>query len=1178
MSEPEEDRVQELFNQAVALPVEQRNVFLEAACAGEPALRAEVKSLLAADANFTEGIEEGLLKSPLVRALELPASGAGEALPGSRPPDRPVWIGRYRILRRIAEGGMGAVYEAEQDSPRRLIALKVLRPGLASPTLLRRFRHEAQILGRLHHPGIAQVHEAGLAEDGQPFFAMELIRGLPLDEYARRQSLTVPARLELLARVCDGVQHAHEQGVIHRDLKPANILVDESGQPKVLDFGVARATAADLLTGADLTQTGQLLGTPSYMSPEQMTANPAAIDPRADVYALGVVLFELLARRLPYRLENRPLAEAARVILEEEPPRLGSLDPELRGDVETIVARALEKEPARRYPSAGNLAADLRRFLSHEPILARPPSALYQLRKFARRHKALVGGVAATGAALVLGLIGTILFAVSEARQRDLAEQNARAAVAEKRKAEFQASRASKAAAGEARQREQAEQHARAAVAEKREAEFHAYRARMAAAVLALSAHDVADARRHLDGVPKELRAWEWRHLHSRLDDSALVRRLPSGHPLFLLGAPDQLRFATFPKAGVAVIDLESGKRKTLPIRAKRGYRITAAQTRLGLRVAVWVNSKTFELLDESGKVLCRANMSKAREPASVVVVSQDGMRLASHWREGEWRRLAVFDANSSKQTAVCEGHCGRVLSYVFSPDGTRLASVGDDQTARLWDAATGTLLATCKGHTATVYGVAFRPDGKRLVTTSSDGTVRQWDAAMGQEVEPPYTRHSSEVAAATYSPCGQWVVSGGSDRTVRVWRATGRQDVAVLHGHTGPVIQVAFAPGGRQVASLSGSWIFSPGQRTAAVWDVDPESPLPVLGGHTGAVRTAAYSQDGRWIASGSLDRTVRLWDAVTGEWCATLPHPGGVPGLAFGPDGKWLVTVNHGDNRLRIWDVATARVRKEIQGSFPSYRFVTVSPDGKRLAATVFDGQKYHFQVCEVATGKQLFSAEGMILAYSPDGRWLAAQSVADKTVLLLDARSHKTVARFQGHRGIVWGAAFSPDSRHLATGSRDHTIRLWQIDNGKCRVLRGHTDDVSAVAFHPDGKRLATAGRDRGVWLWDLARGQEVARLQGHTSVVRALAFSPDGATLASGSGDTTVRLWDTAPLKVRYQARREVEAARPEAARLVTRLFAELTEPARVVSRLQADSSLSAALRRAALQEVMRQGSK
>src|SRR6516225_579458 len=328
MGEQPGDRVQSLFDQAVALPPERRAAFLHAACAGDAALRAEVENLLACDGGFTEGGDgDGLLKSPLVRALD-PTLTLSDGHPVT--PSQPR-VGRYRILRRIAEGGMGTVYEAEQDSPRRPVALKVVRPGLASPALLKRFAHEAQILGRLHHPGIAQVYEAGLADDGQPFFAMEFIRGLPLDAYADRHGLDLAARVGLVARVCDAVQHAHDRGVIHRDLKPANILVEESGQPKILDFGVARATGADLVTGAGLTQTGQLLGTPNYMSPEQLTGNPATIDRRADVYALGVILYELAAHRLPHRLEDRPLAEAARLILEQDPPRLGSVDPDLRG-------------------------------------------------------------------------------------------------------------------------------------------------------------------------------------------------------------------------------------------------------------------------------------------------------------------------------------------------------------------------------------------------------------------------------------------------------------------------------------------------------------------------------------------------------------------------------------------------------------------------------------------------------------------------------------------------------------------------------------------------------------------------------------------------------------------------------------------------------------------------------
>jgi tetratricopeptide (TPR) repeat protein len=440
VSEPERDRLWALFDQAADLPPAQQRALLDAACADDPGLRAAVERMLANDARLGAAEAAAFLKSPLIRSTAERPSGATPSPPVGAPP-LPSQLGRYRLIRLLGAGGMGAVYEAEQDSPRRTVAVKVVRPGLASPWLLKRFHHESQILGRLHHPGIAQVYEAGLA-DGQPFFAMEFVRGLPLDEYARLRAPALPARLELLARVCDAVQHAHDRGVIHRDLKPANILVEEAGQPKVLDFGVARATDADLLTAAGLTQTGQLLGTPNYMSPEQVTGDPAAIDHRADVYALGVILFELAAHRLPYRLESRPLAEAARLIVEEDPPRLGSINPELRGDVETIAAKALDKDRARRYLSAAELGADLRHWLAHEPIRARPTSALYHLRKFARRHRALVGGVVATGLALVVGTVFSLLFAIGEARQRHAADRERSAAQANEEKAHAEAERA----------------------------------------------------------------------------------------------------------------------------------------------------------------------------------------------------------------------------------------------------------------------------------------------------------------------------------------------------------------------------------------------------------------------------------------------------------------------------------------------------------------------------------------------------------------------------------------------------------------------------------------------------------------------------------------------------------------------------------------------------------------
>jgi tricorn protease-like protein len=297
------------------------------------------------------------------------------------------------------------------------------------------------------------------------------------------------------------------------------------------------------------------------------------------------------------------------------------------------------------------------------------------------------------------------------------------------------------------------------------------------------------------------------------------------------------------------------------------------------------------------------------------------------------------------------------------------------------------------------------------------------------------------------------------------------------------------------------------------------------------------AFSPDGRWLASGSWDKTARLWDAATGAPCAVLTHHSDVEGLAFGPDGTWLMTVCNNDDRLRVWDVATAHVLREIRCDIRHNPSMTVSPDGARVAVGdyAYGPNTWRMRVFDMASDKTLFTSEAQALAYSPDGRWLAAAAADAKAVLLLDARTHETVAQFSGHESRVFKAAFSPDSRCLATCSQDRTVRLWQIGTGECRVLRGHTDVVYAVAFHPDGTRLATAARDGAVWLWDVARGEELVRLRGHTGYVWSLAFSPNGATLASGSEDKTVRLWDTSPLKTRYPPRRAPAALRPETKR-------------------------------------------
>jgi eukaryotic-like serine/threonine-protein kinase len=1075
----------------------------------------------------------------------------------------PRQVGEYDILSEVGRGGMGVVYKAQHRTLHRPAALKMILAGeFASPTQELRFRLEAELAARVQHPNIVQVYEIG-SYDGRPFLALEWIEGGSLANRLDGKPwppVEAAAFIETLARAIDV---AHHEGVVHRDLKPANILLqedegegrkDESRQvassdssfilplssfvPKITDFGLAQTIEG----GQTMTQTGFLVGTPGYMAPEQASGKRALVGPGTDVYALGVVLYQLLTGHMPF--ERDSTLELLRAVTSDEPRRPRRLQPRVPRDLEAITLHCLEKEPGRRYPSALALAEDLERFREGKQVLARPVGAVARLARACLRRPLVAALLALLMVSLIGGLAGVTWKWRDANEQRDLADARARQADDEKHAAQYQA-----------------------------------YRASVAAASAALESHDVAEAARHLESAPENLRGWEWRHLRSRLDDSSSVVPLPIQDGGFLIAAPDRLRVGVMTSAGLRILDLNGREQGTVPIAPERRRHVNVAHTSRGLRIVVWVDNTAFELLDQTGKVLCRVATPQTEEhEPSNVVVSPDGTRVACAFGDDDWKRIAVLDAISGKQTAICNGHTKSIRALTFSPDGTRLASGSVDRTARVWDAASGRLLATCEGHKSSVHSAKFSPDGARLVTASPDVTVRQWDAATGQVVEPPYDRHSAQLQSAVYSPDGQWVASAGDDRTIRVWEARGRKDVAVLHGHMGGVIEVAFAPDGRRVASLSTSrWrVVTAWDDTVRVWDVDPKSSLPVLADHTRTVLSVAFSPDGRWLASGSYDTTVRLWDAATGEFCATLPHdPGLVVCLGFAPDGAWLVTGCSDDGRLRVWDVATARVRKEVPYPGANLYALTVSPDGTRVATTsLVRPRNKELCVFDVASATPLFSTDGASLSYSPDGRWLAALAADDRTVLLLDARTHETVARFVGHEKSVFKAAFSPDSRLLATCCQDRTVRLWKIGSGECQVLHGHTDEVYAVAFHPDGTRLATAARDGAVWLWDVTRGEAVGRLPRHKSFVWSLAFSKDGATLVSSSGDATVRLWDTAPLKARYQARRDAAALRPEAERLVEQLWHEKNDPSDVVNALRADRMLGDELRHATLRAVLR----
>ncbi len=1041
-------RAREIFQQAVELPRERRGAFLEERCAGDAGLRAEVESLL----EFDEGGDGFLEGTPFT------ASPSLAARMGLRVPER---FGRYRVIRLVGEGGMGAVYEAEQENPRRKVALKVVYPAFASGQLLRRFEHEAHVLGQLKHPGIGQIFEAGWEDTPygrQPYFAMEFVSGPTLTEYAERAGLGVRERLELMARVCEAIQHAHMKGVIHRDLKPANILVEEAterrsdgatkggaraevGQPKILDFGIARMTDSDIRYATVQTNVGQLLGTVPYMSPEQVSGDPSKLDARSDVYALGVLMYELLAGRLPYDVHDRPLPEVARVIREQEPRTLAGIDPALAGDVSTIVGKALAKEPERRYQSAADLAADIRRHLHDEPISARPPTTFYQLQKFARRNKALVGGVAAAFVTLVVAVVVVASLAVREANLRRVADESAAAA------------------------------------------RRLAYRTSIAAAAAALDKHQRSVLRERLDEAPEELRGWEWAYLDRLYDRSVATARLDPGERLLGFDGDGEHVLTLSRDGRVRKLDAAGGREVA---RAGTGARGVAAQ-------ALSPDGSLLLIVDASGRAAAvEAEGWRERWAVEGIAASHGPVFSA----DGALVALALA---GSPSVIVVETSTGRVRDTIrvgpgqpsplaFRPDGSGLLVLDEPRVVEV-DFVTGERRTAPRADR-----LALSPDGREAYTT--------WAAYI--TVYDTRTWSEMRVLEGVTGPVIGWDIAHGrgiaalgeTSGWISFRDAASGELLNVVCAHGSRAEAVAFSPDGSRLASLTR-------EGELKVWDT-PEEPIPVvIPPSNDNINAAAFGAGGSLLATTGWG-SVKVWDTRTGaeRWLRVVSHPreqGGA--VAFDREGETIAAALRSPG---VWvfgvDVGAARVLQEDREELVDA--LAWTPDGRSMVVV----RKSGIEVVDATSGatgaalKVASEAPRFTCAAAWGDEPRIAAGAADGSLWLWEVGAAAGERVRAGRGSPASCIEFSPEGDIVAAGHADGSVTIAAL-GGDREVRAKLPSPVCDLEFHTDGSRLLATSRDGHVHVLRASDAEDLLVLDCSTDVLVASAFVAGGEGIAA-----------------------------------------------------------------------------